>query len=370
MKIVFLSNFFNHHQKPFSDELYLLNSDYHFIETMNVPAEQKAMGYEIKNIPTYVENLLKNRNRCLQFIDDADVIIFGSAPEILLDNAKKTKKIIIRYSERPLRHGIELLKYIPRLIKWHYHNPFKCPIYMLCSSAFTASDYRKFGLFKKKTYKWGYFTAVKEYLNVQNLIEKKKKHSIIWVARFLKLKHPEYVVELAKYLKEKKYSFEIEMIGSGEQESIIKQLVQENQLSDNIHMLGLMPPEKVREHMEQSEIFIFTSDQQEGWGAVMNESMNSACAVVADSRIGSVPFLIQNGVNGFAYSNKKEFFERVEQLLLCDELRKKISINAYMTILNDWSPKIAASRFLKLSECLIESGNCDCFENGPCSRAV
>ena len=132
-------------------------------------------------------------------------------------------------------------------------------------------------------------------------------------------------------------TFEINMIGSGVEEKEIKELVQKNGLEKYIHLLGVMHPEKVREYMEQSQIFVFTSDQQEGWGAVMNESMNSACAVVADRRIGSVPFLIQNGINGFAYGCKQEFFERVEHLLNDDLLRTKISTEAYRTIQEIWN---------------------------------
>ena len=68
-------------------------------------------------------------------------------------------------------------------------------------------------------------------------------------------------------------------------------------------MLGAMPPEEVRRHMEKADIYLFTSDFNEGWGAVLNESMNSGCAVVASHAIGSVPFLIKNGENGLIYEN-------------------------------------------------------------------
>ena len=37
---------------------------------------------------------------------------------------------------------------------------------------------------------------------------------------------------------------------------------------------------------------------QEGWGAVVNEAMNSGCAVVADHMIGAAPWLIRQGENG------------------------------------------------------------------------
>lgn len=369
MRIVFLSNYFNHHQKPFCDEMYqLVGNDFCFIETKPMEEERLKMGWGESVIPSYVYRTYQDNQICQKKINGADIVIKGSAPESLLANAKKNKKIIFRYSERPLRHGIEIFKYLPRFFKWHYNNPFRCPIYMLCASAYTAIDYRKFGLFRNKTFKWGYFTAFKEYTNVQDLILKKKKNSILWVARFLKLKHPEYVIELGKFLRDKGYFFDINMIGAGEQENEIKQMILDYGLNDCIHLLGTMTPLKVRECMEQSEIFIFTSDQQEGWGAVMNESMNSACAVVADKRIGSVPFLIKSGENGFSYDSLSDFIGKVEKILNDDDLKNKVSTNAYKTICDLWNPHIAAQRFLKLCTELQSSKKSNLFFEGPCSQ--
>lgn len=59
---------------------------------------------------------------------------------------------------------------------------------------------------------------------------------------------------------------------------------------------------KVREHMEDADIFLFTSDYNGGRGAVLNESMNSGCMVAASHAIGSVPFLLEDGKRG---SSKK-----------------------------------------------------------------
>ena len=46
MNIVFLSNYFNHHQKPLSDELFsLLKGNYYFIETMPIEEERVNLGW-------------------------------------------------------------------------------------------------------------------------------------------------------------------------------------------------------------------------------------------------------------------------------------------------------------------------------------
>ena len=46
MKIVFLSNYFNHHQKPLSDALFCRCEDYRFISTKEMSAEREALGYK------------------------------------------------------------------------------------------------------------------------------------------------------------------------------------------------------------------------------------------------------------------------------------------------------------------------------------
>lgn len=62
-------------------------------------------------------------------------------------------------------------------------------------------------------------------------------------------------------------------------------------------------------------------------GAVLNESMNSGCAVIASDAIGSVPFLIKNGVNGIIYKdgNQKDLSQVLMELLDNPEKRKKQS---------------------------------------------
>ena len=56
MKIVFLSNYFNHHQKPLSDELFrVTNGDYIFVATEKMSDERKNMGWGDISTPEYVK---------------------------------------------------------------------------------------------------------------------------------------------------------------------------------------------------------------------------------------------------------------------------------------------------------------------------
>ena len=320
-RIVFLSNYFNHHQKPFSDCMYdLIGDGYSFVETDEMSQERKSLGYHT----TYPDYVIKHdqfevrKDEIIKLINEADAVITGSAPNWLIKERKKKGALVLKYSERPFKKIDSLWKRPLRYIKWHLENPKKSNVYLLCASAYTAQDYASYGLFKGKTFKWGYFPEFLSY-DEEQLIEQKEEGSIMWCARFIDWKHPEKAVELAKRLKQAGYKFKLNMIGNGEMLEEIKDKIKDLDLEDCVYALGSMKPEEVRTYMEKSQVFIFTSDRQEGWGAVLNEAMNSGCAVVADKDIGSAPYLIKNDQNGLLYDGSIEDLERAVRFILDNE---------------------------------------------------
>lgn len=375
MKVVFVSNYFNHHQKPFSDAMdKLTNGQYRFIATAIISQERKKLGWGMECFPDYVvQNFISPaaRDYAQELIDEADVVIIGSAPDELVKNRLKKKQLTFRYSERLYKKKCEWYKYPFRLVKHYFRFGRYKNLYMLCASAYTAADYAKTFCFKDKCYKWGYFPAFNQYDLMEKVIESKKENSIVWVARFIDWKHPEIPVKVAKILKNEGYDFEINLIGNGVLEEKIKSFIKEQGVEDCVNVLGSMKPEQVREYMEQSEIMLFTSDRNEGWGAVLNEGMNSGCAVVASHAIGSVPFLVEDKKNGLIYKDGdlQDLVEKVKWLLENPDDRKKIAKSAYETIKEQWNAENAAKRFLVLAEDLLKGDKASPFENGVCSKA-
>ena len=372
MRVVFVSNYYNHHQAALCRALDAMNpGNFYFIATSEMRQERKQLGYGAWEIPEYVyiahtgEDDLK---KCQKLIDEADVVIAGSAPETMPKQRIKSGKLIFRYTERPLKQGDRRYMYWPRFLKWHLINPVKKPIYLLAASAYAAWDYAKYDLFKNKAYRWGYFPKVKTY----GQLPKKEENSILWCGRFLDWKHPDDAIKMAAKLRDEGYIFQLKLIGTGSMEQQLHEMVEEQNLQDCVSFLGAMKPERVREHMEASDIFLFTSDQQEGWGAVLNESMNSGCAVVASHAIGAVPQLLQDNVNGLIYQSGDVAMlcEKVKFLLENPNQRHSLGLHAYETISNLWNADIAAQRLCQLAYCILQGNQTpNLFENGPCSRA-
>lgn len=374
MKAVFISNFFNHHQQPFAEEMVRqTNGNFVFVATTPIPDSRLKFGYEDMNhkydyvLCAYESE--SNLSLAQRLINEADVAIIGSALFKLVEWRLKNNRLTFCYSERLFRKGIEWYKLPVRIIKNYFRYGRYKNLYLLCAGAYVSADYAKMLSFINKSYKWGYFTDVYEY-DIEKLVSSKKKNSMLWAGRFLELKHPEYPVLAAKRLKDAGYDFEMNIIGSGSKLCEIETMIEELGLKDCVHLLGSMSQTEVRKYMEQSEIFMFTSDRNEGWGAVLNESMNSGCAVVASHIIGSVPFLINDGVNGFIYKDGSfdDFYSRLVSLLNDSNKRTELSKNAYKTMIDQWNASNAAKRFLSICEG-IQKNNRSFFNEGVCSKA-
>lgn len=368
MKIVFVSNYFNHHQKPLSNELVDICDSYYFIATQKMDEDRLSNGWKQDNIPEYVLDYNQEQNKCQRLIADADVVLYGSAPYSIIRKRINEGKLVLIYSERLFKKRITLKTFILFSLLW-IRLLGKKNVNILCASAYTAGDFSRIHCCLGRYYKWGYFPETKHYDKIEALFEKKKKRSIIWVARMIEWKHPEMLVLLAERLRDAGYDFDCKMIGTGPLANEIGEMIKEKELGDYVHLLGSMKPESVREEMEKSEVFVFTSDRYEGWGAVLNEAMNSACAVVAASEIGSVPYLVSEYKNGLVFSNGNvdELFQKVVWLFENDEKRIELSKNAYTTIVEVWNSENAARGLVSMADCLIHN-KANSIQEGPCSK--
>ena len=367
MKIVFVSNILNHHQYEFS-EIIKNQCEYTFVSTSNA----KSFGYQKSIEADYVVQWNEgNKELIKDIIQKADVAIFGSCPQELQELRLKENKLSFVYSERLFKRGI-WRRFWPNTAKT-LKNKFTVnkdkQLYILCASAYLPYDLSLIKFPFQKCFKWGYFPSFREYDNIDQLMQEKKHNSILWAGRFIKLKHPEKIVQLARILKEEGYQFEFKMIGDGPLKPKIQKLINKHKLSENIKILDSLQPDEVRKEMEKSEIYLFTSNQKEGWGAVVNEAMNSACSVVVDHRVGSSPFLVDSGSNGLVYNGSiADLHTCVTYLLNHPKIRAQMGKCAYEKISKLWNAKTAVKRLLTLSAALLENQALPEYTDGPCSK--
>ncbi len=126
--------------------------------------------------------------------------------------------------------------------------------------------------------------------------------------------------------------------------------------------------------MEESEIYLVTSDRKEGWGAVVNEAMNSGCAVVADHMIGAAPWMIRQRENGILYHDgcEQQLQEYVAELLQDPAECRRLGEAAQQTVRTEWNARTAAERLVRLCREMGFLGGADhtCRAGTTCTRPV
>lgn len=366
LKVAFVSNYINHHQIPFCNAMHrLLRGGFTFVQTEAMEEERVRMGWHETVRPAYVRCFYEEEELCRRLIMDCDVVLFGGTDEEgYIVPRLEAGRPVIRISERLYKTG-QWKAVSPRGLRKKYkdHTRYrKGAVYLLCAGAYVASDFHIVRAYPKKMFCWGYFPETKHY-DVDRLLEQKgygadRVPYLLWAARMIDWKHPELALETAKYLKERGLAFHLDIIGDGDMHAGMEDLAERYGLEDCVAFLGFRPPEAVREYMERADIFLFTSDRQEGWGAVANEAMNSGCALVADHMIGAVPYLVRSGENGFIYQNgkRRQLFSLAEGLVRDRALCRRLGRGAYETITGVWNAENAAGRLLELMEGILGQG--------------
>lgn len=411
MKITFFFNYLNHHQVQVAEEMYrLLGNNFRFVATSPRNEKELKGGVDYSDQPYCIlSGESDEANVLAQKLNiESDVCVYGAGHLEWMRQRAKTGKLSFEVSERWLKKGWRNIL-SPNLIKWWwlYQTTLKKkPFYKLCASAFASMDDEKLGCYRGRHYKWGYFTTVPQIdsssriqissnrnslqpgaldLESQTWSQHQETIKIMWCARFIDWKHPELPILLAEYLKKKGNKFQLDMYGDGSLREDLE-LKAENlglkvckaadslnskhsTLSYDIVFHGNVPNSQIHQAMRDSDIFLFTSDRNEGWGAVANEAMSEGCAIVGNVAIGSIPYLVEDGVNGLQYHNSIDsLIEKVEWLINHPQERLVMKEKAYLTMQTLWSPKKAAENLLQLIND-IKAGKETSIKEGPCSKA-
>lgn len=349
----FISNYLTPHQLPFCLAMQKETSDnFVFIETEALPEERKRLGYpSLGEKYAFVLNASqseKNKQRALTLASECDVVIIGSAPDAYIKKRLQENKLTFRFSERIFKKRyfdpLRWVKYTLKNFKYRNKN-----LFFLLSSAYAPHDYKRCGIKEEKMFKWGYFPDVGQVIPSEI---SKEPNKCVWVGRFLNWKHPEDAIKAVIRLYKEGYNVSLDLVGSGEMGATLEAIVKENNAEKYIRFTGNQPYEKVREFMRRAEVFLLTSDYNEGWGAVLNEAMDSGCIVIASHAAGSVPFLVQDEKNGLVYhsGNQEQLFEKLKMVLDKKFSMKEMEYLARETVVAEWNAKNATKKLIAFCE--------------------
>lgn len=151
--------------------------------------------------------------------------------------------------------------------------------------------------------------VIYNYINEEEILKKSRAFPVenkcitfVNVAKMRDQKRQDRLVMAAKYLKEKGYKFEIQLIGDGPNLEKIKDMVYNYKLGDVVKIMGLQT--NPYPYVKNADYFVLSS-YMEGYGIVVKEALLLKKKIITTDVVGPREIL-ENGKYGIIVPNEDE----------------------------------------------------------------
>ena len=206
----------------------------------------------------------------------------------------------------------------------------------------TKADMEKASQYFNSTYSYNFIN--KELFNdTVSIGEKIRKHKIIYMGRFGKEKNLPKMIECAKQLKKQIPDFTLDMYGTGVLVDDIAKLIEENDLSENVHLCGFCNDKNI---FDNYSLLWLTSDF-EGMSMTIIEAKAKGVPTISTNWGDGVFEVIHDKEDGFVENTVEDIVNRTAELMNDKELLINISKNALKNF-DEFSKENAYKRWIEL----------------------
>jgi glycosyltransferase involved in cell wall biosynthesis len=377
MRILHVTNLISPHQLPLARQLAAVvgEGNFRFVATMPMTIEMGRRGWRNDKIESWILRPAENETERLEFeesLNEADVVIAGYRHVDWFSDRLRRGKLTYYMSERWWKPPVGMARLLdPRfaLMAASFRKAAKSPdFHYLPMGGYSATDILKIAPFKDRIWNWGYFTDVKDSLPICR--DSVGQFRILWAGRMLAWKRVDtLVMAFALFLRYNQNS-RLTLIGDGPCREKLVQLARKLDITGNVDFLSSMITAEVRDQMRSAHVYVLPSNGYEGWGAVLNEAMTERCTIVASDAGGAAKSMIRHGENGLVFSpgDYKRLSYLLCQLSGDKSLCSRLAEAGRRTIMEEWSPAIAAERFVAVSEAILAKRSTPSFASGPMAR--
>jgi len=152
-----------------------------------------------------------------------------------------------------------------------------------------------------------------------------KKNQILFVGRMDSQKRPDLMLQIWSGIQDKFHDWELLFLGEGPDKNKIEEMSKAMQIK-NVRFKGFVDPIP---YYKEASIICMTSDY-EGFGMVLIEAMQFGMVPIVFNNWASLKDIITDKVTGILVEteNIDEYTYKLSQLIVDDELRFSISLNA------------------------------------------
>jgi colanic acid/amylovoran biosynthesis glycosyltransferase len=175
-----------------------------------------------------------------------------------------------------------------------------------------------------------------------NMIKLITVGSLVWTKGY------EYALTSIRRLVDEGLSVSLDIIGDGPDRQRVLYTIRDMHLESEVRLLGKLAPGRVRDHLQQSDIFVLSS-LSEGLSNAVLEAM--ACGLpVVSTDCGGMSEAITEGIEGFLVPVRQPtaMAKRISDLARDAGLRSQMGRAGRMQVLNKFGQQSQVDRFVAM----------------------
>lgn len=175
------------------------------------------------------------------------------------------------------------------------------------------------------------------------------------IARLDPIKGHRYLLEAAQLLIQDQRQFEILLIGGGPEADSLKSFCEQKALTSFVRFLGFQAD--IRPYLELCDMFVLPS-LNEAMPISLIEIMAAEKPLIA-TKTGSIPYIIEDGVNGLLVSpaSSVELAAALKRLMDNPDERAQLGMNAYRYYRENLSPNAFCKKHMEIYETVVDAPN-------------
>lgn len=321
---------------------------------------------------SFVHKYHEEKQYCDNVIKESEVLIVSMGEkDIFKKYLNDRNKIIIRMTERPYKFDDSnfketLHRLFSSIFNHRIYQKNKPLLLAIGSNAY--GDYLRFGNYKNRAYKFGYFTTFDPFERTKKNPET-REIKILWTGTFHLPRNQEWLFDAISRLKKKDKLVHLTLLGGGNLQPKYQKKVFDLGIQNQVTFNGKTDYEDVLNTMKTTDVVVVTGGRVEGYNTSILQGMHYGNLIVANEGNGSSKELIADGVNGYLFENKEELYQILEKLY--DEgIDPKIVENGILTEKEN-NGMVAAQRLIKfLNHVKVTNKYEPIYDEGPMSKAT
>lgn len=315
MRIVIYTNVLSPHQLPLAREIVrkVGASGFRYVYTDELNCERSGMGW-----PRDVgDGWVLHSRECdaKNWLDSADVVLSGLRDFDLFDRRSKRGLKTFYMSERwfkpvtfvrmfrlnffSISGKIRLLspryrQMVKRFVCWVKSDPnARC----FAIGPWAQRDMLGLGVPREKIVPWGYFVAPSVYPVPTVRRQQLGSLNILWVGRMLHWKRVDTIIKALGCVNSRfDIQLKLTLVGDGQEKRHLQSLAKQEVASSSNRMVAFVPSQpisRIREIMRENDVYVLSSNAQEGWGAALSEALEEGMTAIGTYEAGASATMLQ-----------------------------------------------------------------------------